>query len=341
MRSVAGGDRFPMNVLNPRPSSAPTFALHTLQGESMGTSWSVKLVAMPLANLHTLHAGIQAQLDLVVAQMSTWETDSDISLFNRLPADTWQPLPEAFFNVLSCALEIARKSGGAYDPSIGALVQAWGFGAADVSPHVPDPEMLAAARTRVGWQHIGLQEQAKRARQPGEFLLDLSAIAKGYSVDAIAVHLRKLGITAALVEVGGELYGYGCKPDGSAWQVLVEAAPDKEEQGDNPACVIALNDMAIATSGDHWHVFEHDEARYSHTLDPRTGEPVKHAPAAVTVIADSAMHADAWATALTVMGGEAGFEFAQNHRLAARFVLRRTSGLVERMTDAFEARLTQ
>lgn len=308
----------------------------------MGTSWSVKLVAAPRADLHALHAGIQSQLDLVVEQMSTWEPESDISRFNRLPANTWQLLPEPFFSVLSCAMKIADESDGAYDPTVGPLVEAWGFGAT-AHPQLPNARALSQAQSRIGWQYVALQSESASALQPGNFHLDLSAIAKGYSVDAIARHLRNLGIRAALVEVGGELYGYGRKPEDGLWQVLVETSPDEqqEDSAEDPARVIALDSIAIATSGDHWHVFEHEGIRYSHTLDPRTGKPVQHAPAAVTVIADDAMHADAWATALTVMGSEAGFDFAQARGLAARFVTRGDSGLMERMTDAFLARLTQ
>lgn len=329
-----------MNTLSPAPSSLTDFALHTLQGESMGTSWCVKLVAAQRVNLHALHAGIQSQLDLVVAQMSTWEVDSDISRFNRLPANTWQSLPQPFFDILSCAMRIASESDGAYDPTVGPLVEAWGFGTA-AHPQVPDMQAISHAQSRIGWQHVVLQSESRSALQPGNFHLDLSAIAKGYSVDAIVLYLRSAGIPGALVEVGGELYGYGRKPDKGLWQVLVETSPDEEQENnaDNPARILALDGMAVATSGDHWHVFEHEGTSYSHTLDPRTGQPVQYATAAVTVIADDTMHADAWATALTVMGGHAGFEFAQARGLAARFVMRGNDGLVEHMTDAFLARL--
>jgi thiamine biosynthesis lipoprotein len=175
--------------------------------------------------------------------------------------------------------------------------------------------------------------------QTGYIQLDLSAIAKGYGADLVARHLRDIGISAALVEVGGELYGYGRKPDGTTWQVLVEASPDEGDIDAADPRVVALDGIAVATSGDHWHAFEQGGTRYSHTLDPRTGKPVEHAPAAVTVIADDAMRADAWATALTVLGADAGYEFAQSRNLAARFVSRTEHGLRERMTDAFLARL--
>lgn len=305
----------------------------------MGTSWCVKLVASPRADLHAMHAGIQAQLDLVVAQMSTWEADSDISRFNRAAAGSWQPLPPEFFAVLACAMETARDSDGAYDPTIGALVEAWGFGPAQ-GGGVPDASELKSAQAGLGWRRVSLRPQDMSALQPGGVRLDLSAIAKGYGVDLVARHLRDAGIAAALIEVGGELYGYGRKPDGGQWQVLAEAAPDAEPD-EEAICVIALDCVAVATSGDHWHAFEQDGTRYSHTLAPRTGRPVETAAAAVTVIAEDAMSADAWATALTVMGAEAGYRFAQQRNIAARFVVRGSDHeLIESKTDAFRARLS-
>lgn len=313
--------------------------LATLGGETMGTTWSVKLLASPRADLHVLHAAIQARLELVVQQMSTWEAGSDISCFNRLDAGSWQVLPPEFFSVLSCALEVASASDGAYDPTVGPLVEAWGFGASAGERQVPDAQALLDARKRVGWQRLLLQAESSSALQAGDVQLDLSAIAKGYGVDCVARCLRERGIDSALVEVGGELYGYGHKPDKSPWQVLVESSPDEEADNTHPPRVIALEDRAIATSGDHWHAFEQDGVRYSHTLDPRSGYPVRHAPVAVSVIANDAMRADAWATALTVMGADAGFAFAQQKQLAARFMVRRDQRWAEYMTDAFQALL--
>ena len=328
-----------MTATSPTHVVSSTPALHILHGETMGTSWCVKLVASPRADLHGLHAGIQQQLDVVVAQMSGWEAESDLSRFNRAAADSWHELPEEFFEVLSCALEIARDSDGAYDPTVGALVEAWGFGAARQAHAVPTEAALSAMHADAGWRRLSLRKETSSALQPGRVQLDFSAIAKGHGVDLVARHLRSIGIDAALVEVGGELYGYGRKPDGTAWQVLVEASPDAENHDAAGPCVIALENIAVATSGDRWHAFEQGGTRYSHTLDPRTGKPVEHAPAAVTVIAGDAMRADAWATALTVMGAEAGYEFAQARNLAARFVTRTGQVLRERMTDAFQARL--
>jgi len=305
-------------------------------GATMGTTWSVRLVLARDADLHALHADIQGVLDAVVAQMSTWEPDSAISRFNRAGAGTWFELPGAFAEVLACALAIAEASDGAFDPTVGPAVDLWGFGAAQMPRRVPDAGLLETAASRIGWRRVRME--SARALQPGGLRLDLSAIAKGYGVDLVAQRLRAAGIAGALVEVGGELYGYGRKPDGGPWRVLVEAAPDEEAHDAEPR-VLALDGRAVATSGDRWHGFEHDGERYTHTFDPRSGAPVRHAAASVTVVAGDAMHADAWATALTVMGREAGLAFAERRGLAARFVSRDGSGLVESMTAPFRALL--
>ncbi|WP_454831967.1 FAD:protein FMN transferase [Pseudoxanthomonas wuyuanensis] len=315
-------------------------AIATLGGETMGTTWSVKLVVSPRADLHALHAGIQAQLDRVVAQMSTWEAESDISRFNASAAGSWQALPQEFFTVLSCALEIARDSDGAFDPTLGPLVDLWGFGPVQSPRRVPDAATLAATRQRCGWQRLVVQSPPHRVRQPGSLHLDLSAIAKGYGVDLVAGHLRDRGIASALVEVGGELYGYGRKPDGAPWRVLVESSPDEEAADEDfEPRVLALEGFAVATSGDRWHRFEQQGTRYAHTLDPRSGQPVEHAPAAVTVVADSAMRADAWATALTVLGPQQGLRLAETRQLAARFALRTNAGMEEMATPNFRTHL--
>lgn len=312
-------------------------AVHTLYGETMGTRWRVCAVAAARTDLAPLHAAIQSTLDAVVAQMSTWEADSDISRYNRAAAGSVHRLPRPFADVLHCALEIARESGGAFDPTIGPLVAAWGFGAGGCGGCVPGVEDRAAAHARVGWQRLALGVDGTLP-QPGGVALDLSAIAKGHGVDAVAACLRSRGVAAALVDVGGELYGYGRKPDGTRWRVAVEAVPGAGE--DAAPCVLALDGCAAATSGVRWHRFEHDGRVYAHTLDPRSGAPVADAPSAVTVMADDAMRADAWATALTVMGFEAGFAFAQARGLAARFVRSGAHGAAEaRATTAFHARI--
>jgi len=317
-------------------------SLASLGGETMGTRWSVRLSVRSSADLHALHAGIQQQLDQVVTQMSTWEADSDISRYRAAAPGHWQDLPAEFATVLDCAIEVARASDGAFDPTIGPLVDLWGFGSAGTPRRVPTDEDIARELTRGGWRRLQRGNEGRQLLQPGGLQLDLSAIAKGFGADQVAAHLRARGIAAALVEVGGEIRAYGRKPDGECWRVLVESEVDEYATLDElPARVVVLDDVAVATSGDRWHRFEHEGRRYAHTLDPRTGTPVSDAAASVTVIAADAMHADAWATALTVMGAAAGLEFARKHALAARFVTRDGDRLHEAMTEAFEAYLAR
>lgn len=301
----------------------------------MGTTWSVRLAAPAHADLHVLHAGIQSRLDDVVAQMSNWETGSDLSRYNVAAPGTWHAIPEGFWTVLSCALKIAHASGGAYDPTVGPLVDGWGFGPAGRRDDAFSPD---AVRAQVGWQRVIVDAQTRRILQPGGARLDLCAIAKGHAVDVVVAHLRTQGVDAALVEVGGELHGYGRKPDGTPWRVIVEGWAGDEDDDREPR-VLALDDVAVATSGDRWHRDRHDGREISHTLDPRSGRPVQDAPTAVTVVAGDAMHADAWATALTVLGTREGYDFACGHRLAARFVDTRDGRIDERMTPAFQALL--
>jgi len=242
--------------------------------------------------------------------------------------------------VLSCALDIAHASGGAFDPTVGPLVDGWGFGPLGASSERFSPE---AARAQVQWRRVVLDRSERRVLQPGGTRLDLCAIAKGFGVDAVAGHLRSQDIEAALVEVGGELFGYGRKPDGAPWRVIVEGWQGDEDD-DSPPRVLAIDAMAVATSGDRWHRREDHGRSISHTLDPRSGHPVTNAPVAVTVAAGDAMRADAWATALTVLGTQEGMDVAQAHGLAARFVdVRAGDGrepvVEECMTPAFEALL--
>jgi len=315
-------------------------SLASLGGETMGTRWSVRLYARPGADLHALHAGIQRQLDRVVAQMSTWDADSDLSRYRRADPGAWQALPEEFAAVLACATEVAAASDGAFDPTLGPLVDLWGFGSAGMPRRVPADTEVEHARAQGGWRRLQRRADGRELLQPGGLQLDLSAIAKGYGADLAATYLRAHDIAAALVEVGGEIRGYGRKPDGEPWRVLVESAADEDAGEDAlPPRVLRLDDAAVATSGDRWHRFEQDGQRYAHTLDPRSGRPVADAAASVSVVAADAMHADAWATALTVMGAGDGLAFAEAHGLAARFVVRADDGLRETMTAAFAAHL--
>lgn len=323
-------------------------SVHAFSGLTMGTSWSVKVAAPAGALPRHLASDLQQQLDTVVAQMSHWDPGSDLCRFNRAPAGTWCELPEAFYTVLSYALDAARLSGGAFDPTAGALVDAWGFGP-DPSARFDSPAFKPPAPSeltdlihakRAGWSDIQLDGTRRRALQPGGAQLDFSAVAKGYAVDQLAGHLHGAGLHHFLVEVGGELRGAGMKPDQQPWWVELEqpdAAAHRETHA--PAPLLALHGLSVATSGDYRRYFEHAGQRLAHTIDPRTGWPLRNGVASVSVIHAQCMAADALSTALGVLGAEDGLRFARLHQLAARFVCRDEAGFVEHTSPAFDAML--
>ena len=311
-----------------------------LAGATMGTTWSVKLVAERGLDLAEIRRGIEARLDRVVAQMSTWEPDSDLSRFNRAPAGSWHALPRECVHVLAHALEVAADTGGAYDPTVGPLVDLWGFGPAPSRGTRPPAAAIAGARRRTGWARIALDVHARRGRQPGGVAVDLSSIAKGFAVDEVATHLHRSGVTSYLVEIGGELRGHGVKPDGTPWWVALERPPATGGGAGVGEAIVALHGLSVATSGDYRRSFEDGGRRYSHTIDPRTGCPVDHGLASVTVLHPECMAADALATALSVLGPDAGLAHAHRRGLVALFVVRAgAGGLEERMTPGFAALL--
>jgi FAD:protein FMN transferase len=310
---------------------------HGLDGTSMGTGWSARMVLPPGMDAD-LGDALQKELDQIVAQMSHWDGDSLLSRYNRAPAGSWHPLPPQFFAVMDYALSVHDDTGGAYDPAAGALVNLWGFGPTgrydQAGFYAPAGDAVAAVLAQRRGRRPELDREGRRLYQPGGAILDLSSVAKGYAVDCLARRLEALGVRHYLVEVGGELRGAGVKPDGQPWWVELEGVPDSA--GAKPAqSVVALHGLAVATSGDYRRYFHHARRRASHTLDPRSGCPIDNGVASVTVLAPTCMAADALSTALTVMGVEAGLPFARQRGLAARFLLRTDEGLREIDTPAW------
>lgn len=306
--------------------------VHALHGQSMGTTWSVRCVGPQGLRLDAIERAVDAALAEVVAQMSHWEPGSELSRFNAAPAGHVQMLPPAFATVMEAALHVAAASGGAYDPGAGELVALWGFGPAGLrplhdEPGFAPPTRAACAAARRDWRALQWDAATRRLTQPGGLRLDLSAIAKGHAVDRVAAVLAGCGLANHLVEIGGELRGAGLKPEGQPWWVDLE--PPAPDCGLAPTR-IALHGLAVATSGDYRnHFADAGGQRRPHTLDPRTGRPIEHGIASVSVVHESAMWADAWSTALTVLGPEAGLALAAAQGLAAQIVWRAADGRFE------------
>ncbi|MGE0768379.1 MAG: FAD:protein FMN transferase [Hyphomicrobiaceae bacterium] len=330
-RIVGAGQRYP---------AKSDHAVRQIGGLTMGTSWSVKLVAARRMPLGEIKLGVQDQLDRVVAQMSTWLGSSTISHYNRAAAGSWHPIEPEFFAVLTAALELARSTGGAYDPTVGEMVGMWGFGPGEFNGARPSSQQIAASVSRSGWTRVSVDSGGRRIFQPGGVELDLSSIAKGSGVDQVARFLEREGFGDFLVEVGGELRGAGCKPDGTPWWVVLELP---YEATSSPAQVsealLALHGISVATSGDYRRRVVIGNDVFSHTLDPLQGAPVAGPLASVSVIASDCMMADALATALFVLGPVAGKDYAVRHQIAARFVMRTDAGFHQAMTPAMVAML--
>lgn len=304
----------------------PAAPLVDLGGRTMGTTWSVRFARPSHVDPVAIHAAIVTRLDGLVAEMSHWEADSLLSRFNRAAAGQWVALPPDFAQVMAESLAIAERSGGAFDPAIGEVVNLWGYGPIAVS-HPPSGKEIDAALARSGWQRLAYDAAARRLRQPGGAMLDLSGIAKGHAVDVLTDLLDAAGIRHGLVEIGGELVGRGVRPDGDPWWVDLEAPPGLAL----PPLRIALHSLAVATSGDY--------RRGAHTIDPRTGRSTAHGTVSVSVIHDTALRADAWATALTVLTLDEAMALATREEIAARLLVMANGETREHITPALAAML--
>ncbi len=307
-------------------------------GRIMGTGYSVRIGKQ--AGVHVdpaLGERIHAVLQDVDRHMSTWRSDSELSRFNASENGDWQPVSAHTSAVIAHAMHTSEISQGAFDATVEPLVSLWGFGAAGISTGGGRPQQSAISQTlgNIGFDSIdidvatGAVRKAKASSQ-----LDLSGIAKGHAVDRLAALLDAEGHQSYLVEVGGELRSRGRKPDGSAWRVAIEQ-PQVGRRGVYK--VVELENRAIATSGDYRNFFDHQGTRYSHSIDPRNGQPVTHDMASVSVLADTTMQADALSTALMIMGPDDGLEFAEQHQIAAHMIVKEGSALAERQSAAFAA----
>ena len=311
---------------------APGWPLHRLAGTSMGTHWSVQAYAPPGVGAAHLHAATVRELDHAVALFSTWHAHSEVARCNAAPAGRWRFSP-ACWALVADSLAWAEASGGAVDPTLGALVDLWGFGPGGPRPaHAPLPtqDEIATALQASGWQRVRADAAQRTLHKPAGLRLDFSGIAKGWAVDRVSARLEREGARAHLVEIGGELKARGLKPDLQPWWVALE---------DGPRSLLALVDMAVATSGDAQRHFVHGGRRYAHTIDGRTGWPVAHGTTAVTVLHADAAQADAQATALTVLAPAEALAWAERQGLAVLLTQRSDDGLQPRMSRAMAAML--
>lgn len=297
----------------------------------MGTRYSAVFYAPAGCATAPVEAALQAAVDAVDAQMSTWKPDSALCRFNGSRPDEWVELPEDLAFVIAAALRIEKESGGAFDAGVGELVNAWGFGPAG---KVPDPGAVAtlASRPRARPADCVEIDAPRRARKHAPVSLDLSAIAKGFGVDRLARALEQVGIDQYLVSIDGEVRAGAPKPDGDPWAVAVER-PDRHAR--DVAGVVELTGSALATSGDYRHWKDVGGNTVSHTIDPRTNRPLRGGVASVTVMAADCMHADAWATALMVLGATEGPRLAAARSIDALFMLRDGDGFRQIGTGAF------
>jgi thiamine biosynthesis lipoprotein len=302
-----------------------------LEGRTMGTSWHITVPGGAPDEV-ALQAAIDAELEAINDSMSTWLEDSEISRFNRLPAGEGMAVSRRFAEVLEAALAIGAASAGAYDVTVAPLVDLWGFGADGPRDGIPDPADLAETRARVGQEKLDWDPDSRRLAKRAALAVNFSSIAKGYAVDRVAAILEAGGFADYLVEIGGEMRVAGLSPRGDPWRVAVE----RPEAGTRAvARGIELSDRAIATSGDYRNFFTVDGERYSHLIDPRNGAPVTHDVVSVTVVDESCMVADGWATALAVLGREAALEVAAEAGLAVYLLAREGEGFEEYSSPAF------
>ena len=308
-----------------KTSSEPALRRYSLNGETMGSRYTAVFYAAGQADLAAIGASLFAAVDRVDRQMSTWNAASDLCRLNAAPENTWLAVPRELAQVLAAGLLVSRESGGAFDMAVGQLVEDWGFGPSQCAP---SPQIAARhGKTYCpATEALDVDLAALQVRKRAPLTLDLSGIAKGFGVDQLAHCLDGWSIASYLVGIDGEMRARSTRPDGQAWSVAIEKPTHgiREIGG-----VMELHDVAIATSGDYRRWVEIDGTRHAHTMHPALRQPVANRLAAVSVLAPSCMLADAWATALMVLGEVGGVALARKRGMDVLFVLRRGALLDE------------
>ena len=308
-----------------------------LEGKTMGTVWRVTLAGVDAARQTALQQAIQQQLDADDQTLSTWKPESVLSQFNRYQGVTPQPVSADMADIVTEALRIGAKTGGAMDITVGPLVNLWGFGPLKQPAHRPSDAAIAAAKAQTGLQHLRVIQTVE-----GQWLqkdlpalyVDLSTMGEGYATDHLARLMEREGIHNYLVSVGGAVLSRGLNSQGKEWRVAIQKPTDSENA---VQARVDLQGHGISTSGSYRNYYELDGKRISHVIDPVTGRPVEHKLVSATVIATTALEADGWDTGLMVLGSEKAKALALQQHLAVYLISKEGDRFVSWMSPQFSA----
>jgi thiamine biosynthesis lipoprotein len=307
-------------------------SMESFGGPTMGSTYSIKYVRR--ADLPA-PADVQVEVEKILTevdqQMSTYRSDSAIERFNALPANRCQKMPAPILELVRVGEQLSVQSEGSFDLTVEPLLNLWGFGPQAREERIPTAQALAEVRQRVGHDHLRIE--GDQLCKDAAVEVDFNSIAAGYAVDTIAARLEALGIQDYLAEATGELKAAGRKLDGTPWRIALEEPRDDQQVAER---IIAIDGYGLSTSGDYRNYFVQDGQRFSHTFDARTGQPVSHSLASVTVIHPSALMADGLSTLLLILGPERGWDYAEKHGIGAFFVIRADTGFITRSSHAFE-----
>lgn len=307
----------------------------SLSGVTMGTTYHVTIsTPISLSDSTEIQKDIDGLLLKVNDSFSTYIESSEVSKFNQYSGEEGQIKSDNFIEVLLEALRISVVTQGAYDITVGPLVNLWGFGPDFKADNIPNDMDIEVALASVGYQAVIVNQKSNNVKKSNQAIyIDFSSLAKGFGVDKVAELLESKGYKNFMVEIGGEMLVRGVNPQGNNWRIAVEK-PDSSKRAIHR--VINITNTAIATSGDYRNYFEKDGVKFSHTINPRTGRPVQHDLASVTVLAKNSMTADAWATAFMVLGDKRGYDLAMANKLAVLFLVKDGEDIKEVMTPSFQ-----
>lgn len=322
--------------------STPSLVVNKVAGNTMGTTYHISWVAEKDGNKsndpESLKEAVDLRLKQINAIMSTYDTSSELSLINQSSESNQNvEITAELADVLSVSRYVYEHSDGLFDVTVGPLVNAWGFGPTPDIHNELNDEAIADLLGKIGSQHwrISVAGEKSRLRKDQPLYIDLSAVAKGWAVDEIARLLEQRGISSFLAEIGGELKTKGVKPDGSQWKIAIERPVANPLEAQQVQLILSPGDKGVATSGDYRNYYEVKGERYSHTINPFTGKPIKHELASVTVVHNDCAYADAWATALNVAGPKAGMALAEKNQLAVYMIVRNNNGFDELASSQF------